>query len=1304
MPPEDKTAKQSVAGNWMLRTGPETVFGQLTLAALCAWAEQGRLTPDNEVSHNGRDWVRADSVPDLKMDWYVLLKSGANFGPINMLAVPGLFRRGMISRAAVLEHKLTHRKLPAADLLKELENPGPGLVPPGGRSPAKADDSGEVDPAEQLRAAQARVTALNAALEAEQSERARVADETSTTLRINTRVVEEAKQAAAKAVHERDSAVTALRQSEPHFSRQLNDIESKLQVRQADLEKEGQAARALAAEGKSQQEQLQALGRQLAEARSEVSSLREALLAEQAHVSEARLRLQTAALEHEHRDGILREQLRTVESKAGPEQVRAARDRASELAATLEEARRNEAAERERLVAEHAQHVQEAEARAAKAEEARRATVAESSAVRGRLEQQVAALTEEMQAAIADRDRALAEVDTRASSAAEHLRIEKQRLAEERESLTAQQSRMHEHAQRDEEKLAGAAAQEKKLQQESGRLQGEIERLKEVAEQQHQVLAKQQARVVEVQRDLGVMRDEQQQATLAWKARLAAVEPQTAELQAARDAAEAERIRCVEVGARRLALLEEEKQRTQAALQAALDARAAVEAQAAVAAQTHKGERERAKEQVAEARLAQKALESKLAATVAGEARLRKQIEELREENAQMVNARKEYADGAAQRLAGVEQQLVEREAARVAAEASRERAEAEAAKHLRAIEEQSAEAVAVLRRELSAREAALHAAKAGADGEVKQLVSERDALSVQLAASRQAMNEAAKRHAALEQRVNVLTAEGERLRQELADGASAQAAQGPADARNQKRIAEAQEEFGMLRKQLAATVAKGVAQREADAARFKTELAEARKAAAGELSKVSQEAAEQLAEAQRQRAVQEAEIERLQGELQVLDGSSRQQGERLEAVVARAETLAHALAQVNGELVELEKLRETVAWMESAMVEQAAAAELAEQQAGAEQAEAVAEWTARLAAAEADKAQAEAALAAATEDTRVQLEGELTERTRLQALLREQAARTTALVSEIAALNREQAELVDARKVAAKAQTSVARLTAERDALGLEAEAAQARIEKEWVGRLADAEKERQVRETAFRREIEEREKALRESTTALDAMRASLAGGTPEEKRQAALQIEEAVQAELEQLALEQIPERGRDPRLVDALTRARKEMARMHLDRETLAHRQAEQERAVADSQMQIESLKSEVAAAGAQVQDREMELELVRTEVVLARTALETGLVESLADRDAAVAKAAAEWDALRERLRGLATQLRQGSQAIKEAEPQGWRVRLDDGIVYGPVVLNVLRSWAADCRLGPGHAVATEQGEWLPAES
>ena len=47
-------------------------------------------------------------------------------------------------------------------------------------------------------------------------------------------------------------------------------------------------------------------------------------------------------------------------------------------------------------------------------------------------------------------------------------------------------------------------------------------------------------------------------------------------------------------------------------------------------------------------------------------------------------------------------------------------------------------------------------------------------------------------------------------------------------------------------------------------------------------------------------------------------------------------------------------------------------------------------------------------------------------------------------------------------------------------------------------------------------------------------------------------------------------------------------------------------------------------------------------------------------------------------------------------------PEDWHLKLDDGSIFGPVPIEELVSWAADCRIGPDHSVSTDREHWQRA--
>ncbi|MCE9615984.1 MAG: hypothetical protein K8T26_17065 [Lentisphaerae bacterium] len=372
---------QDVQEKWVLRTGPETIYGELALGVLAQWAEQGRITPDSEVSRNGRDWVRAETVADLKMDWFVSLKSGMNYGPVNLLAVPGLFRRGIIDRTAVLEHKITHRKIPAIELLKGLKKPGGAAPTPVPASPetgpavvggtgAGAVERGTADerdtptadavPRElvpaadisrHLHIAKERIAELSMRLAALQSERNRAESETKTTAQIQERALEDARRLVAQAQRERDEAVTEQRQVELKLTRQVNDLESLLRDRQRATESTELTRRDMAQKAEALDVRVREFEALAARSEALLAEAREGLRAEREQSAELRLRLQTQEFEYKHHEAHWQEQMQALAGQASPEKVKELESRSADLAHELEVSRHAADEERSRVVA-----------------------------------------------------------------------------------------------------------------------------------------------------------------------------------------------------------------------------------------------------------------------------------------------------------------------------------------------------------------------------------------------------------------------------------------------------------------------------------------------------------------------------------------------------------------------------------------------------------------------------------------------------------------------------------------------------------------------------------------------------------------------------------------------------------------------------------------------------------------------------------------------------------------------------------------------------------------------------------------
>jgi hypothetical protein len=96
---------------WFLRIAGGTVFGPVPLKSLVVWAEQGRIVPGNEVSPDRENWVKAETIPELEMKWFVDDGAGKTVGPFNRLAAESFLKSGKAPAGA----RIVETPSPAAE-------------------------------------------------------------------------------------------------------------------------------------------------------------------------------------------------------------------------------------------------------------------------------------------------------------------------------------------------------------------------------------------------------------------------------------------------------------------------------------------------------------------------------------------------------------------------------------------------------------------------------------------------------------------------------------------------------------------------------------------------------------------------------------------------------------------------------------------------------------------------------------------------------------------------------------------------------------------------------------------------------------------------------------------------------------------------------------------------------------------------------------------------------------------------------------------------------------------------------------
>ncbi|MBN1268372.1 MAG: DUF4339 domain-containing protein [Kiritimatiellae bacterium] len=92
--------------SWYLKKKKDAaVYGPVTPEELRHWAMEGRIAPDDTVSQEQKTWIVAPNLPELAMNWMVETDDGAEFGPLNVLALREPLRKGTITPSSTIKHK-----------------------------------------------------------------------------------------------------------------------------------------------------------------------------------------------------------------------------------------------------------------------------------------------------------------------------------------------------------------------------------------------------------------------------------------------------------------------------------------------------------------------------------------------------------------------------------------------------------------------------------------------------------------------------------------------------------------------------------------------------------------------------------------------------------------------------------------------------------------------------------------------------------------------------------------------------------------------------------------------------------------------------------------------------------------------------------------------------------------------------------------------------------------------------------------------------------------------------------------------
>ncbi|MCR5414897.1 MAG: DUF4339 domain-containing protein [Kiritimatiellae bacterium] len=107
---------------WYVRSPDGQVYGPTDRSTLIDWAGEGRVEPGGFVSRDRRQWIPAQLMEELEMEWVVEAEPGKFFGPFNRRLVVKLASSGELPEGAAVyrRHKFAVDKDPPPKIVEKI--------------------------------------------------------------------------------------------------------------------------------------------------------------------------------------------------------------------------------------------------------------------------------------------------------------------------------------------------------------------------------------------------------------------------------------------------------------------------------------------------------------------------------------------------------------------------------------------------------------------------------------------------------------------------------------------------------------------------------------------------------------------------------------------------------------------------------------------------------------------------------------------------------------------------------------------------------------------------------------------------------------------------------------------------------------------------------------------------------------------------------------------------------------------------------------------------------------------------------
>ncbi|CAN5663020.1 hypothetical protein BH20VER1_BH20VER1_16020 [soil metagenome] len=107
---------------WFLRKHADgSIFGPVFFEQLTGWAAQAQVAPQDTLSTDQTNWIKAPMQPELGMDWIVEVTSERLYGPTTLGAIREFLNLGEISAESVVINACDASRQQIRDILPLLQ-------------------------------------------------------------------------------------------------------------------------------------------------------------------------------------------------------------------------------------------------------------------------------------------------------------------------------------------------------------------------------------------------------------------------------------------------------------------------------------------------------------------------------------------------------------------------------------------------------------------------------------------------------------------------------------------------------------------------------------------------------------------------------------------------------------------------------------------------------------------------------------------------------------------------------------------------------------------------------------------------------------------------------------------------------------------------------------------------------------------------------------------------------------------------------------------------------------------------------